>query len=108
MSVMAMAVDREEEGDTEDLRALLTSLSRTPDFSASRANARLELHEAICAERYNSILGALERGGIQAAALHARLDKVSGRMWAAAATGLGMGLVAVATLLVLILTRGLK
>lgn len=56
---------------------------RAPDFSGVRANARLELHEAVCAERYAGILAALERAAIQGAALHERLNVVSNRMWLA-------------------------
>lgn len=94
--------------DREALKELLQSLTNSPDFSAVRANARLEVHEARCDERLRSIEEAFERLETGMAALHARLDKVSGRMWAAAATGLGLGVTAVAGLLMLIITRGLK
>lgn len=103
--VMGMAKDDDSDAA---MRARLEDLMRTPDFSAARANARLEIHEARCDERYAGILAALERAAVSAAALHSRIDKVSGRMWIAAATGLGMGVAAIAALLMLIITRGLK
>ncbi len=96
------------EYDRQELKELFESLMNAPDFSAVRANARLEVHEAKCDERQISVLAAFNRMETGQAALHARLDKVSGRMWAAAATGLVLGIGSVASLIVLILTKGLK
>ncbi len=73
----------------------------TPDFSATRANARLELHEAVCAERYKGILEAIS-------VLHLRLGGMSNRMWAVAGAGILMCITGLATLVVLIISRGLK
>ncbi len=81
---------------------------RAPDFSAVRANARLELHEAICAERYASILAALQRAAVTAAALHARLDTVSNRMWLAVTSVCGAAVVGLAVLVFYLLTRSGK
>lgn len=58
---------------------------RAPDFSVVRANARLELHEAVCAERYNGILAGQQMMAAQIASMQAafdaRLDTMSNRMW---------------------------
>ena len=74
---------------------------RAPDFSAVRANARLELHEAVCAERYKAILSEM-------IAVHTRLTAVSNRMWATASAVILMCVTGIAGLVVLIITRGLK
>ncbi len=81
---------------------------RAPDFSGVRANARLELHEAICAERYTSILAALERAAITAAALHARLDTVSSRMWLAVTGVCSASVLGLGALVFYLLTKGSK
>ena len=47
------------------------------DRSAEQVEARLETHEKICAERYANI-------NHQLAALHAQLEAISNRLWAAA------------------------
>lgn len=78
---------------------------RAPDFSAVRANARLELHEAICAERYAGILAALERAAIQAAALHERLNVVSSRMWIGVTSVCGSAIAGLAVIVFYLLTR---
>lgn len=95
----------------DDLRGELIAMaeydgdSRAPDFSAVRANARLELHEAVCAERYAGILAALERAAIQSAALHDRLNTVSSRMWLAVTAVCGSAVVGMAVLVFHLLTR---
>lgn len=96
------------EADRDELKALLESLMAAPDFSAARANARLEVHEARCDERHAGILASLNRMEVGLAAGHTRMDKISGRMWTAAAAGLGLGVAAIGTLIVLIVTHGLK
>jgi hypothetical protein len=79
---------------------------RAPDFSAVRANARLELHEAVCAERYNGILTALEQMAQANVALHARLDTVSNRMWIVITSTCGAAIIGLAVLVFYMLTRG--
>jgi len=74
---------------------------RAPDFSAVRANARLELHEAVCAERWKAILS-------EVVALHARMSAMSNRMWAVAGAMILLCVTGIAALVVLILTHGLK
>lgn len=79
---------------------------RAPDFSAVRANARLELHEAVCAERYAGILAALERSAIQDAAMHERLNVISSRMWLAVTGVCGAAVIGMAVLVFYLITRG--
>lgn len=74
---------------------------RAPDFSAVRANARLELHEAVCAERYKAILAEM-------IALNTRVTAVSNRMWATAGAMILLCVTGLAGLLILIVTRGLR
>lgn len=61
---------------------------RAPDFSAVRANARIEKHEEVCAERYRGILAGQQMLATQLAGLQgsvdARFNTISNRMWAAA------------------------
>jgi hypothetical protein len=92
--------------DNDDLRARFEDLMRAPDFSSARANARLELHEAVCAERYSGILSALERAAITAAALHERLNVVSSRMWLAVTGVCAASVVGLAAVIFHLLTRG--
>jgi hypothetical protein len=62
------------------------------------AHARVDTHEGICAQRYGNI-------NQQLLTLHARLDAMSNRMWAAACGLIVMALGGLAGLLVIILTR---
>ena len=81
------------------------SVSTTPVESDSiqrsgrRVETRLETHESICAERYANI-------NHQLATLHARLDAMSDRLWAAAGGSIVILLAAVgATAFALIVGR---
>ena len=78
---------------------------RAPDFSAVRANARLELHEAVCAERFKGILEALKEAAIRDTALHARLDTVSNRMWVAVVSVCGAFAMGLSVVIFYLLTR---
>jgi len=78
---------------------------RAPDFSAVRANARLELHEAVCAERYTGILTALTQMAQGQTALHARLDVVSSRMWVAVISVCGASVLGLAAVVFHLLTK---
>jgi hypothetical protein len=78
---------------------------RAPDYSAVRANARLELHEAVCAERYAGILAALERAAVQSAVMHDRLNQVSSRMWIAVTSFCGAAVVGLAVMVFYLITR---
>lgn len=92
----------------DELKKQLEVLARTPDFSAARANARLEVHEAVCAERYTGIMAALERAAISASALHSRLDTVSNRMWLAVTAVCGTAVVALGVVVFHMMTRNVK
>lgn len=80
---------------------------RAPDFSAVRANARLELHEAVCAERYTGILNALTQMAQGQTSLHARLDVVSNRMWLAVVSVCGASAIGLGAVVFHLLTKKL-
>lgn len=97
--------------DDEDDRVLvnrLRELLQAPDFSAARANARLELHEAVCDERQLSMLSSFARLETAVGAMHARLDKVSGRMWQAVAWVAGTAILALGTVVFFMIVRGFR
>lgn len=81
---------------------------RAPDFSAVRANARLELHEAVCAERLKSIMAGMGQLSVQMAAVHDRLNTVSSRMWLAVTGVCAASVVGLAAVVFHLLTRGAK
>lgn len=67
--------------------------------SPEAAHSRIDSHEAVCAFRWASV----EK---QLVSLHARLDAVSNRMWAAAGGLIGLCAVGIAGLLILYITKG--
>ena len=93
------------DGGSDDLESLLQSLRNVPDFSAARANARLEVHEAKCDERQISMLAALQRLETGFAAIHARIDKVSGRMWVIVAGACSAAIAALGVIVFYLLTK---
>lgn len=94
---MRNAVPREDEDD------------RAPDFSAVRANARLELHEAVCAERYNSLLAGQQMLAAQIATLSAsvndRFDTYSNRWHGMLLAVAGAAILGLAALVFYLLTK---
>lgn len=98
---------REDEAD-EDFRERLESLLRAPDFSAARANARLELHEAVCSERHGTVLHMIQQLATGNAALHERLNVVSNRMWLAVVSVCSAAVIALCSVVFYMITRGMK
>jgi hypothetical protein len=68
-------------------------------ISTYAAQAKLDTHEKVCAERYASI-------NQQLVTLHARLEAMSNRMWAAAGGAILVLLTAVGATVFALLTRG--
>lgn len=88
-----------------------------PDFSAVRANARLELHEAVCAERYGSLWAAIGDlktlvANVQTSVTesntqhHSRFNVMSGRMWGLLVWVAGATIMALGTIVFYLITRG--
>lgn len=76
------------------------------------AHSRMDMHEAVCAERYKSIHAGLSR--IEAAVLalqtdtHGRLNTISNRMWTWITGVLGGVVVGLGVVSFFLLTKGLK
>lgn len=117
----APSLDRNEhelEDDRETLRQLQT-LARTPDFSAARANAKLESHEAICSERYAGLWNAIKELVKQVGELkdeirardtvqHDRFNTISNRMWMAVTAVCGASVLGLCVVVFHLLTKGAK
>jgi hypothetical protein len=67
--------------------------------SVQAAHGRMDSHEAVCAYRWASV----EK---QLVSMHARMDAISNRMWAAAGGLIGLCVVGIAGLLILYITKG--
>lgn len=89
-------------------RASLMSNERTLDG----AHARMDTHEAVCAERYKGIINSLNEVKAmlltQASDTHERLNTISSRMWVAVTGVLGVTVVGLGTLVFYLLTRGTR
>lgn len=70
-----------------------------PDFSAVRANAKIESHEELCSMRYEAILDGMK-------ALNSRVDLLSSRLYTCLVTGVTMATTGLAAVVFHLLTRG--
>jgi len=84
--------------------------NRAPDSSAVRANARIEKHEEVCAERYRGILAGQQMLAAQLGALQSvvdsRFNTISNRMWGAAVAGCMLLIGALGSIVFYLLTKG--
>lgn len=74
------------------------------------AHSRMDLHEAVCSERYKAIdkgLNELKAMLLtQGSDMHLRLTTISSRMWTAVTGSLGLTVLGLAALVFYLMTRG--
>ncbi len=94
-------------------------MTDTEDFSALRAHHKIETHEKVCTERYGAVWSALQdikrdmsSDRISRASadtvIHGRFNTMSNRMWVAMGGTAVAAILGLASLLILIISRGLK
>jgi hypothetical protein len=97
-----MAMDRTE--------ALAEALSMATERTTEGAHSRMDLHEAVCGERYRNINQALNEVKAmllaQGSDMHERLNTISNRMWAVVLGTLGGSVVGLGVLAFFLITKG--